>query len=185
MRLMKIVRLALAGCVFVICGTSVVQAAPEFYVSIVGSIQGPFKGEINKQGFDGKIAGLNFDYAVVSPRDAATGQALGKRMHKPIRIKKAWGAASTQLFNAVTKNEALTSVVIDFFAIDPKGQNVLDHTIKLTNAFVSSIEHSSDSLGVPPPQSLPAMETIEFTFQQIELIDHRSKTIAMDSSLVK
>ena len=38
--------------------------------------------------------------------------------------------------------------MIDFFAPDPTGtgQMVLDHTIKLTNAFVASIEHNSDSL---------------------------------------
>lgn len=36
-------------------------------------------------------------YAVTGPRDAATGQASGKRMHKPITIVKEWGPASPQL----------------------------------------------------------------------------------------
>lgn len=34
---------------------------------------------------------------VVAPRDAATGQASGKRQHKPIKIVKEWDAASPQL----------------------------------------------------------------------------------------
>ena len=36
-------------------------------------------------------------YTVTSPRDAASGQASGKRMHKPMTIVKEWGAATPQL----------------------------------------------------------------------------------------
>lgn len=36
-------------------------------------------------------------YQVVSPRDAASGQTSGKRMHKPFKIVKEWGAATPQL----------------------------------------------------------------------------------------
>jgi hypothetical protein len=36
-------------------------------------------------------------YQVVSPRDVASGQATGKRMHKPFTIVKEWGAATPQL----------------------------------------------------------------------------------------
>ncbi len=36
-------------------------------------------------------------YQVTSPRDAASGQASGKRMHKPFKIVKEWGAATPQL----------------------------------------------------------------------------------------
>ena len=36
-------------------------------------------------------------YQIVSPRDVATGQSSGKRMHKPFVITKEWGAASPTL----------------------------------------------------------------------------------------
>ncbi|MEO5641004.1 MAG: hypothetical protein ABIQ98_04470 [Sphingomicrobium sp.] len=36
-------------------------------------------------------------YQVISPRDLATGQASGKRMHKPFVVTKEWGASSPQL----------------------------------------------------------------------------------------
>ena len=36
-------------------------------------------------------------YQIVSPRDVATGQSSGKRMHKPFVITKEWGAAPPQL----------------------------------------------------------------------------------------
>ena len=36
-------------------------------------------------------------YSVKCPRDPASGQASGKRMHKPMTIVKEWGAATPQL----------------------------------------------------------------------------------------
>ena len=36
-------------------------------------------------------------YRIVSPRDLATGQSSGKRMHKPFVITKEWGPASPML----------------------------------------------------------------------------------------
>lgn len=36
-------------------------------------------------------------YRVTGPRDAASGQASGKRMHKPVTFVKEWGAATPQL----------------------------------------------------------------------------------------
>lgn len=180
----KAIGLAVAVCVLMLCGATAAQAAPEFYVSITGAKQGPFKGESPRKGFEGKIAGRTFDYSVVSPRDIASGQATGHRVHKPIKITKAWGAASTQLFTALTTNEALTTVVIDFFSVNnSSGMEVLDHTVKLTNAFVTSIAHNSNILveGTNLPDIRSAMETVEFVFQQIELIDHKSKSGAMDS----
>lgn len=37
------------------------------------------------------------DFRVTGPRDAASGQASGKRMHKPFTIVKEWGPATPQL----------------------------------------------------------------------------------------
>jgi len=37
------------------------------------------------------------EYSVKSPRNSASGQASGKRMHKPITITKEWGPATPQL----------------------------------------------------------------------------------------
>lgn len=42
------------------------------------------------------------DLYVVGPRDHATGQASGRRMHKPFGIVKEWSAASPQLMQMKT-----------------------------------------------------------------------------------
>lgn len=43
------------------------------------------------------IESAYYSHTVSSPRDVATGQSSGKRMHKPMTIVKEWGAASPQL----------------------------------------------------------------------------------------
>lgn len=182
MTVMKIARLALAGFMFVLLATSVAQAATDFYISVVGAKQGAFKGESRLKGAEGKISGLVFDYAILSPRDPASGLATGRRQHKPIRITKPWGAASTQFFTAAATNEVLPSVILDFFSINTAtGQLVLDHTIKLTNAIVVGIAYHSDSGVIEgTPTKAPAYETIDMTFAQIEMIDHLNKGAAID-----
>src|SRR5688572_3072886 len=114
MRQIQRVGIAAVAC---LCGVLMAGTvyADNIYVSIIGEKQGKFRGELTQKGFEDKFAGLSFQYAIVSPRDPASGMATGKRMHKPIRFKKAWGAASTQLFQAIAMNENLKSVVIDFF----------------------------------------------------------------------
>ncbi len=37
------------------------------------------------------------EYSIKSPRDAASGQASGKRTHKPVTFVKEWGATTPQL----------------------------------------------------------------------------------------
>ena len=183
---MKSTIVAIALCAVVSLGAAAVQAAPVFCVSIVGQKQGALAATTRKTGCAGKIEASGFSYGVTSPRDMTTGQATGKRQHKPIRIKKEWSAASTQLFQALENNELLTSVTLDFFSVDQgTGQMLLDHSIQLTNAFVTSIEHSSEVLTSTEVASrLPAMETLELTFQKIELIDHKSKTVAASENAV-
>lgn len=181
---MKMMGVALGVLVLSVMQTVVADAAQEFYFSAVGARQGVFKGEARQKGLEGKIVGLTFDYSVVSPRDPASGLATGKRQHRPVRIIKPWGASSTQFFTALVMNEVLSNVTIDFFSISATGQMVLDHTVKLTNASVASITHHSDN-GVVEEKTgkAPAYESIELTFQQIEIIDQLNKGMAMDAWL--
>jgi len=170
----KIGRCVLAGCLFLLTGAGVAQAAPEFYVTVAGAIQGPFKGELVGKGLEGKFAGSHFSSEVITPRDAASGLMTQKRQHKPIRIQKAWGPASLQLYSALLKNEPL-AVTIDFVVPDPAtGQPILDHTIKLSGASVASFRSHSE------PGQIPAYDLVELVFQKIELIDHKLKAAVTD-----
>ncbi len=168
------------GVIFVLLSATLAQAAQDFAVSVTGQKQGQFKGESTRKGFENKFVGLSFDHEVVSPRDPATGLAIGKRTHRPVRITKAFGPASVQFFSALVTNELLTAVIMDFFVTDPSGLLVLDHTVKLTNAAVASYRsHSDVDVNLKAPQT----DTIELVYQRIEIIDHRTKTSVVDDWL--
>ena len=75
------------------------QAAYPFYMTIEGMKQGAFKGE--GVGRDkGRLPCRQFSYQPAAGRDAAVGQASGRRHHGQIVIVKERGAASPQLFRA-------------------------------------------------------------------------------------
>jgi type VI secretion system secreted protein Hcp len=156
--------------------------AYEFYVRVKGQKQGDFKNETPREKRQGKIPGLAFAYEVSSPRDAATGQASGKRTHQPVTFVKAWGASSPQFFQALTTNELLPSVLFEFVATDPNGEEYVRDTVKLTNATVSRLRRWLDRPDQPasPWPYVRPLEEISFTFQRIELESKDGKTMAVD-----
>jgi len=137
--------------------------AYEYYMTIQGSNQGKFRGESQKR--PGQIPILSIQYAVASPRDASTGQATGRRQHKPLSIAKELGASSPQLFRALTSDEALTSVVISCVAVaqDQFGSGGVCQTIKLINARVSAVRYAGHA-----PSTEQALEEVTFSFEGIE-----------------
>jgi type VI secretion system secreted protein Hcp len=108
------------------------------YVIIHGRAQGPFRGNDD----DGSAAPLlSFSYSVEPPRDNATGQASGKRQHKPVVITKEWGASSPQLYQALVSNEVLTSVVIRLVSLNETPPKKKSRAIHLSNAVISHMKH--------------------------------------------
>ena len=63
--------------------------AHAFRVTLKGRKQGTLKGDDPRH--PDQIVGLNFVNHVLSPRDPATGQASGRRVHSPIVFTKEWG----------------------------------------------------------------------------------------------
>ena len=148
--------------------------ADDIYMSAT-SKRGAYTGDSAKM--TGKIDVTKFSYEVVSPRDPASGQATGKRQHRPVRIVKPVNASSPQFFRAITTNELLNSVVIDFVGTGPKGPQ-LNYSVRLTNAFVTDFEQTTetDAAGVAH-----VVEAVEFTFQAIEVFHGPSQTVVQDT----
>jgi type VI secretion system secreted protein Hcp len=156
------------------------QAAPVLCVAIAAQKQGVLPGSGRPSLCEQKIEALSFSFSSISPRDPATGMATARRQNKPVRIRKEWSVASPQIFAAFVGNEPLPTVTIDFFVPDPNGKMLLDHTIRLTNAIVTSVEHSSETRSPTGQPSMElAIETVEFVYQQIELIDYKNKVSAI------
>jgi type VI secretion system secreted protein Hcp len=143
------------------------------YVKVVGKKQGTFKGDglTSKAHLDQMLASA-FDYGLVSPRDPATGQASGKRQHKPVVITKEWGPSMPQFLQAAATNEQLTKVTMEFWDTDNRGAQRLHFVVTLTNASVSEVSQrlANDVL----------TEDLSFTFQKITVEDRIGKTTFMD-----
>lgn len=148
-----------------------------FYVTIVGTKQGQFKGESTRAAAKGKLEGLTFVSEVSSPRDAGSGMATGKRMHSPIVFTKQWGAASPQLFQAAVTNEILKSVLFEFLATDKAGKEHVFQTVKLTNATISDVRRSLDE---HTAEGARGIDQVAVVFQKIEIADNDGKTAAAD-----
>ena len=155
--------------------------AYEYYVTITGEKQGAFKGETPRESQTGKIPCLAFDYGVQSPRDVATGQPSGKRQHQPITITKEWGASTPQIFQALTTNERLPSVLFEFVRTTPEGLEEVHHTIKLTNATISSVKQYVGTVKHENTADTHELEDVSFTFQQIDLDNKGGSTSASDN----
>ena len=157
--------------------------AYEFYVSIEGQKQGKFKGESPRDTHKAKLPGVRFSYECVSPRDANTGQASGKRQHRPVTFTKEWGASSPQIFQALVTNEVLKTVLFEFVHTTPEGTEEVYHTVKLTNATVSGLQQfvgQSEEGSKGELYATRELETVSMTFQKIEIENKVGKTVAMD-----
>ncbi len=155
--------------------------AGQFYVAIEAAKQGRLKGESERPQHADKMSGIAFSYEVKSLRDAATGQASGKRQHGPVTFTKEWGAASPQLFQALVTNELLKDVLFEFVRVDAStGQEVVFETMRLKQANVAEIRRyvAVDTEGELDELEL---EDIALTFRTIEIENRSGKTLATDT----
>jgi len=140
--------------------------AYQMYMTIKGSKQGIFSG--NPQHKDGsKIEIFGFEYGGLSSRDAATGQASGRRVHKPITILKEIDASSPKLLMALTTNETLSSVLIEFVK-----QSAVYQSIQLTDGILQSIKPAHGPGGRLCEELIIAFEYTSSNFSAHQSLSH-------------
>ena len=133
-------------------------------MKVTGHKQGVFKGDDNataKQA--GLITVTAYQFEVLSPRDASSGQATGRAVFKPVIVTHVMGGSSPQFLAAAATNETLNSVVINFFRTDRFGKDVNYYRVTLTNASVSEVRQYSSGAEV--------LEDDSFVFQKIQQDD--------------
>ena len=89
-------------------------------------------------------------------RDVASGQASGKRMHKPFVIMREMDKASPLLMKACASGEHFSAADVDLVE---NGRTV---HYKMSDVLISSVSKASSS-GERP------MESVSFTYQKIEM----------------
>ncbi len=142
------------------------------FLTVKAATQGQIKGSVVQKGKEVQIAVYAYHHEIVSPRDTASGQATGKRQHKPLIITKEIDKSSPLLLKALVTNEALPEIVIHFFAGAGAGTGVevQSYTIKLTNASISAISQDMSLNKIDPGIKLPVLEQISFVCKKIEWI---------------
>jgi type VI secretion system secreted protein Hcp len=155
------------------------------HVTIKAVTQGTLKGQSSKKG-DGKIPVVYFRCGVTDAFDSGSGQPTGRRQHEPVVFRKEVDAASPQLFQAAVTNEVLKSVVFEFMKPSQAGKEVVDHSITLTNALISSF-HDSVQIGQVggPVVDSRELEEISLTYQRIEMVNVSGGTQASDDWLAE
>jgi type VI secretion system secreted protein Hcp len=138
-------------------------AANNVFMSVIGT-RGPMQGDAKSPHGSEWMPVLEFDESVIAPRDAATGQATGKRQHQPVKIVKQVDAASPQLQKAATTGEHLKEVVFQLYR-NNSGKEELYETVRLTDAIVSSFQNRGGSTA----HSGHPTEEISFEYAKIEI----------------
>ena len=143
-----------------------------FLITITGATQGIFKGESLLAAEANQSIALGFSYEVNAPLDPATGLPTGKRVHSPIKITKAVGVASPQIFTALVNNEAITEARFDFFKTGAAGVKTTVYSVRISTAHIVDVTQQMDPVSSPgQPLDGIEFETVSFTFGKIEISD--------------
>ncbi len=147
--------------------------AQNAYLTLKGQKQGDIKGGVTQKGREGSILVHAASHDVVSPRDVASGQASGKRMHKPFVITKEIDKSTPLLYQALVTNENLPVWTLRFFRVATAGAGgpsveAQHYTVKLTNASITSIGFRMLDNQVADLARRSEYEEIAFVYQRIE-----------------
>lgn len=138
-------------------------AADHVYMNIVGN-QGSFQGDPKSPHGREWIPVTQYNMSLEKPRDAATGQAAGKRQHDPIRITKEVDEASPKILKAASTGGHLKQVVFQVYRTGAGGREELYETIRLINPIISSVHASGGGAG----KSSAPQEELSFAYEEIQ-----------------
>ena len=108
--------------------------ATGIYLKVTGNTQGEIEGSVEQAGREGTTEVLSFGHGISANVDFGSGRTIGKRTHAPISLSCKVGKATPLYLQALTNNERLKAVKIDFYHTDETGMEVLFYTIELENA---------------------------------------------------
>jgi type VI secretion system secreted protein Hcp len=142
--------------------------ALDAYLTIVAERQGPILGSVIQKGREGKILVFAASHEIVSPRDPASGQPTGKRVHKPFMCTKELDQSSPLLYQVLCSNEDIREATIDFWTTTPLGTEKIKYTVRLVNANISAITFKMANVRSPKLARLPKYEEVSLTYQRIQ-----------------
>ncbi|MEO7114201.1 MAG: type VI secretion system tube protein Hcp [Polyangiaceae bacterium] len=115
------------------------SAALNAYLTLKGQKQGTLKGASTREKDATPV--VAFAHQLVSPRDAASGLATGKRMHKPLTVTVEVGpGVGAEWKAAAATGEVFSEATLTLLTTPPPGKTAtVFETVKLKNAVVTKI----------------------------------------------
>ncbi len=136
-------------------------------MQVEGETQGKIEGSCKIKGREGQIAIQSLRHKIEIPRSPQTGLPTGKRVHLPMTVTKEVDKSSPKLYQALGSGEGMKSVILDFYRINPKGQEEKYYTTKLENAIVVGISAWIPNCMDSEYSQFGHMEDVSFSYEKI------------------
>ncbi len=146
------------------------------FITMEGTKQGKFKG--NVQGGQ-KSEIIDFNYSLSQSYDQASGQATGKIKHGALTVTMKNGPSTPQILQALSTNEVLKSVFIEFARTQPDGTSFIYYTVKLVNARITRVNQSAYTDQPSANHGGLPLDEISFVFQKIEIEQKDGNTMTV------
>lgn len=134
---------------------------------VEGETQGKIEGSCKIKYREGHIEVQALRHKIEIPRSPQTGLPMGKRVHLPMTVTKEVDKSSPKLYQALGSSEGMKSVVLDFYRINPKGQEEKYYTTKLENAIVVGISAWIPNCMDASFSQFGHMEDVSFSYEKI------------------
>lgn len=126
-----------------------------------------FPGPVTVQGREDTIQVLGFEHNLHIPTDRKDGTAAGTRVHGQFEILKNFDKSSPELYKYLCNGKAVDEVVLDWYQINPAGEEVVYFTHTLTNARVTHIKAWMPNVDDPTTERFKHMENVSFQYEKI------------------
>ena len=159
------------------------------YLSVEGEAQGNLSqgattedsvGGSYQAGHEDEIMVVAWAHNVMIPRDPASGQPTGARVHNPLHITKYLDKSSPLLFGALCSAERLSCTLKVNRINAALGSEEHFYTIKLTGAVLVDVQSESFPTYQEQTSNYHPVEHLQFTYSRIEWIHEAAGTMAED-----
>lgn len=137
------------------------------HMYLTGIRQGNIQGSCDMRGREGSVLVEEFHHQVTIPNDPQTGLPTGKRVHKPFRLCKYYDKASPKLYQALVTGERFSNVRIDWYRINPGGEEELYFRHTLEDAILTDISPYMPNCLDASTDQFQHMEMVSFTYRKI------------------
>lgn len=177
MKLNWVHRLSAFVCVLLISGLDANAALnPQF------KIDGILGDSTQAQYADDHVEVYGYNHELIAPFDMATGQATGKRQHRPFKFLKRMSRNSSQFANLWTKGQVIRSAEFKVLGNDSNtGETQQIYVYRFTNLRIISIRDWTANTFDPNTAGQPNYQEISFVYQTIEWQSLPDGPVAQDS----